>query len=142
MEARRVVVILTMMSRALTAALSLLAALDGARAWAYEAGITPLVSATIEASHLIEGGPGSLYSLYVTTTAAAGYLMTFNTTSVPPDGPVTPVECVVVPANSTVSISFGGPPDIYSRGIVAVFSSTGCFNKTASPTAFFKARVQ
>jgi hypothetical protein len=100
------------------------------------------VSAAVEAGHLIKAGPGNLYSLYVTTTTAAGYLMTFNAISVPPDGPVNPVECVTAPANGTVSISFGGPPDIYSRGIVAVFSSTGCFNKTASPTAFFKARAQ
>jgi hypothetical protein len=111
-------------------------------AWAYDAGITPVVSATAEAGHLIKGAAGNLYSLYVTTGATAGYVMTFNANAVPADGSVTPVECVVAPANSTISISFNGPPDIYSLGIVAVFSSTGCFTKTASPTAFFKARAQ
>ena len=112
------------------------------RAWAYEAGIVPTVSAAAEASHLIKAAPGNLYSLYVTTGATAGYVMTFNAATVPPDGVVTPIECVAAPADSTVSISFDGPPDIYSVGIVAVFSSTGCFTKMASPTAFFKARAQ
>jgi hypothetical protein len=112
------------------------------RAWAYQPGIVPIVSAVAESSHLIKAAPGALYSLYVTTGATAGYVMTFNADTVPPDGTVTPVECVVAPADSTVSISFDGPPDIYSIGIVAVFSSTGCFTKTASPTAFFKARAQ
>ena len=111
-------------------------------AWAFEPGITPVVSAAVEASHLIKAASGHLYSLYVTTGVTAGYLMTFNANAVPADGGVTPVECVMAPANSTISISFNGPPDIYSLGIVAVFSSTGCFIKTASPTAFFKARAQ
>jgi hypothetical protein len=109
---------------------------------AYEPGIVPVVSTVAEASHLIKAAPGNLYSLYVTTAATAGYLMTFNADAAPADGAVTPVECVLAPANSTISISFDGPPDIYSTGIVAVFSATGCFLKTASPTAFFKARAQ
>jgi hypothetical protein len=124
------------------AALCFLTVLGAEAAWAYEAGITPVVSAVPEASHLIKAASGNLYSLYVTTGTVPGYLMTFNSTSVPPDGPVTPVECVAAPANGTVSISFSGPPDIYSLGIVAVFSSTGCFTKTASVTAYFKARAQ
>ncbi len=112
------------------------------RADAYEAGITPVVSAAPESGRLIKAAPGNLYSVYVTTGAAAGYLMTFNAKAPPADGPVTPIECVVAPANNTVSITFHGPPDIYSIGIVAAFSSTGCFTKTSSPTAFFKARAQ
>jgi hypothetical protein len=124
----------------LAGALALL--LQAQSGWAFEAGITPVVSPAAEASRLIKAGPGNLYSLYVTTGATAGFVMTFNATSVPADGAVIPVECVVAPVNSTISISFAGPPDIYSRGIVAVFSTTGCFTKTASATAFFKARAQ
>ncbi|MGH7059016.1 MAG: hypothetical protein ACREFH_01415 [Stellaceae bacterium] len=110
--------------------------------WAFEPGIAPVVSSAVEASRLIKSGPGNLYSLYVTTGSTAGFVMTFNAAAAPADGPVTPVECVVAPINSTISINFSGPPDIYTRGIVAVFSTTGCFTKTASPTAFFKARAQ
>jgi hypothetical protein len=129
--------------RTVNAVACILACAAGAPcAWAYEPGITPVVSATAESSHLIKAAPGNLYSLYVTTGASAGYVMTFNANTAPADGAVSPVECVVAPANSTISISFAGPPDIYSLGMVAVFSSTGCFTKTASPTAFFKARAQ
>lgn len=107
------------------------------------AGITPVVSAAAEGSHVLKSGAGNLYSLYVSTGAAAGYLMTFNATSAPADGAVTPVECIAVPANSTASAFNGsGPPDAYSTGITAVFSTTGCFTKTVSATAFFKGRVQ
>ncbi len=109
---------------------------------AYEPGIAPVVSAMPESSHLIKAAPGNLYSLYATTGATAGYVMTFNATTAPADGAVNPIECVTAPANSTISITFDGPPDIYSVGIVVVFSSTGCFTKTASATAFFKARAQ
>ncbi|MGH7114716.1 MAG: hypothetical protein ACREE9_09500 [Stellaceae bacterium] len=131
------------MMRTVNALACLLACAAGApRAWAYEPGIVPVVSAAAEASQLIKAAPGNLYSLYVTTGASAGYVMTFNADVVPADGVVTPVECVAAPADSTISINFDGPPDIYSIGIVAVFSTTGCFTKTASPTAFFKARAQ
>jgi hypothetical protein len=69
--------------------------------------------------------------------------MTFNAISVPVDGTVAPVYCIPVPASSAVSISFSGaPPDAYSTGIVAVFSTTGPFTKTSSTTAFFTWRVQ
>jgi len=105
--------------------------------------ITPGSSAALEASHVLKASAGNLYSVYVVTGATAGFLMTFNATSAPADGAVTPVECIPVPANSVVSISFSGaPPDFYSTGIVAVFSTTGPFTKTSSATAFFKWRVQ
>lgn len=106
-------------------------------------GITPIESTAAESNHILKGSAGTLYSLYVTTGATAGFIMTFNATTAPADGAVTPVECAVAPANTSTSISFGsGPPDSYSTGITAVFSSTGCFTKTASATAFFKGRVQ
>jgi hypothetical protein len=106
------------------------------------AGIVPVVSASAEGSHVFCAAACNLWSIYVTAGASAGFLMTFNATSAPADGAVTPVECVQVAANSTVALSFGsGPPDRYSTGATAVFSTTGCFNKTVSATAFFKART-
>jgi hypothetical protein len=105
--------------------------------------ITPGSSSALEASHVLKASAGNLYSLYVLTTSVAGYLMTFNATSVPADGAVTPVECIQIPANGAAAISWdGAPPDNYSTGIVAIFSTTGPFTKTASATAFFKWRVQ
>lgn len=104
--------------------------------------ITPGSSSTTEGSHVLKSSAGNLYALYVVTGATAGYLMTFNATTVPANGAVTPVECIPVPANSIGSIDFGVLPDTYSTGIVAVFSSTGPFTKTLSATAFFKWRVE
>lgn len=105
--------------------------------------ITPGASASLEAGHVLKASAGNLYSLYVMTTSVAGFLMTFNATSIPANGAVNPVECIQIPAGSAAAISFdGAPPDYYSTGIVAVFSSTGPFTKTASATAFFKWRVE
>jgi len=104
---------------------------------------TPVVSAAAEGSHVLKGSPGALYGLYVTSGASAGFVMTFNATSAPADGAVTPINCVSVPANSSVSLWWGPqPPEFYSTGVVAVFSTTGCFTKTISATAFFHALVQ
>lgn len=104
--------------------------------------IVPVVSPSAEGSRVFCAAACNLWSIYITTGASAGFLMTFNATSAPAEGAVTPIECVQVAANSTVALSFGsGPPDRYSTGATAVFSTTGCFNKTISATAFFKART-
>lgn len=106
------------------------------------AAISPVVSPSAEGSRVFCSAACNLWSIYITTGASAGFLMTFNATSAPAEGAVTPVECVQVAANSTVALSFGpGPPDRYSIGATAVFSTTGCFNKTISATAYFKART-
>lgn len=104
--------------------------------------ISAVVSSAAEGSRVFCSGKCFLRSLYVTSGAVAGYLMTFNATSAPGDGAVTPRECVAVPANTTVGIDFGETMEDYNVGLTAVFSTTGCFTKTASATAFFKGRKQ
>lgn len=108
-------------------------------------------SGAAEASHVFCDGTGAspvhkapcfLRSIYVTTGGTAGYLMIFNATSAPADGAVTPTECVVAPANTTTSFDFGDTSEQYVTGLTAVFSSTGCFTKTASSTAFFRGSAQ
>lgn len=105
-------------------------------------GIAPVVSGSAESSHVLKASPGNLYGVAVTSGAVAGYLLVFDATSAPVDGAVTPKACVVVPANSTVGLSYGDIPSVYATGITAVFSSTGCFTKTASATAYFAGRTQ
>lgn len=113
--------------------------------------INSVVSAAAEGSHVfcdatgtppVRKAPCSLRSLYVTTGAVAGYLMVFNAVSAPADGAVTPQVCVYVPALMTVSYDFGETAEAYATGLTAVFSTTGCFTKTVSATAFFSARFQ
>jgi hypothetical protein len=104
---------------------------------------TPVVSSAVEGSRILKASRGTLYAIYATVGNAAGFLMTFNSTTVPADGAVTPINCVPVAANSAVGLNFAPqPPEYYSTGIVAVFSTTGCFTKTISPIAFFHALVQ
>jgi hypothetical protein len=99
--------------------------------------ITPGASSALETGHVLKASAGNLYSLYVMTTSVAGFLMTFNAISVPADGPVTPVECIPVGPNSIVAVGVdGSPPDHYSAGIVAVFSTTGPFVKTTTVSGY------
>jgi len=105
--------------------------------------ITPVVSTAAESGHVLKTASGNLWGVTVTTAATPGYLMTFNAVAVPGDGAVTPINCVAVAANTTVSISFaGGPAEAFSTGISVAFSSTGCATKTASATAWFTGLVQ
>ena len=103
---------------------------------------TPVKSATWESAHVFKSAGGQLTSAYV-VSSVAGYLMVFDSATVPPDGAVSPAECIPVPPNVASGISFSGlPPEAYANGISAVFSTTGCFTKTSSPTAFFHGAVQ
>jgi hypothetical protein len=104
---------------------------------------TPVVSAVAEGGHVLKASPGCLISVYVTNPGAAGFLMVFNSATVPADGAVTPRECVPVGAASYQYINFAPqPPEWYSTGISAAVSTTGCFTKTISSGAFFHAFVQ
>lgn len=122
-------------------------------AWGQSVETVPsLFSGAAESNHVFCDATGTanvshkapcvLRSLYVTTGAVAGYLMIFNAVSAPVDGAVLPTACVIAPANNTVSLDFGGTGDLYKTGLTAVFSTTGCFTKTASATAFFSGRPQ
>jgi hypothetical protein len=103
---------------------------------------SPIVSTAAESSHVLKAAPGQLTSAYV-VSSVTGYLLLLNSASTPPDGAVTPLECIPVSANVAAGIAFSGlPPETYSIGITAVFSTTGCFTKTASATAFFHGAVQ
>jgi hypothetical protein len=114
-------------------------------ATATDPGTTIVKSAALESNHVLKSSAGNLYSVYVTTGATAGWLLTYNGTAAPTAGgaAIAPVDCILAPANSTVGISMGGdPPDPYATGIVAIFSSSGCLTNTASATAYFKGRVK
>lgn len=104
-------------------------------------GITPVVSSAAEANHVLKATPGNLYGLSVTTGATAGYVLLFNATSAPADGAVTPLFCYAIPASSSIGVTFDIPA-AFATGITASFSSTGCFTKTASATAFFAGSVK
>ncbi len=104
-------------------------------------GIAPVRSTSAESAKVFKSSAGNLYAYQVTTGASAGYVLLFNATSAPIDGAVTPVKCVSVAANSTVGVSMN-PPEYFSTGITAVFSTTGCFTKTASATAMFSGDVK
>jgi hypothetical protein len=108
-------------------------------------GMANQASGSAESSKVLKASAGNLYSLTVTIGVTSGYLMIFNATSAPVDGAVTPVYCLPVASNGTngsAAISWGNFPLVASTGITAVFSTTGCFSKTASATASFFGQIQ
>jgi hypothetical protein len=92
------------------------------------------VTTTAVASSLTAGGFHFLLALDVVSGASAGYVMVFNTASAPADGAVTPQYCYAMAANSTLTLGQVLLPTI--GNVTIVFSTTGCFTKTASATAF------
>lgn len=94
------------------------------------------------ASSVSKGAPSNVYSWHGVAGASAGFFQVFNATSAPADGAVTPLECYPVAANGGVVVSNGPIAVNFSTGFTLVFSTTGCFTKTASATAFMSYRAK
>lgn len=104
--------------------------------------LTPASTATAVSNQVLKASAGTLYGGSVTATVA-GYLLIFNAAALPANGTVSPVKCVTVPANQTVGFSAdAGTAWTFSTGITLGFSTTGCYNLTASSTAFFTGQFQ
>lgn len=100
------------------------------------AGVAVNATSVAAGSLIVKASPGNLYGYNVTSAASAGYVMIFNSATVPADGTVTPARCIPLAANTGLEVDLRGQPTFFSAGIVIVFSTTGCFTKTISATAF------
>lgn len=100
------------------------------------------VSGSLASNAVLKSGAGNLYGLQVTSATPAGFVMIFDATAAPADGAVAPRYCQVIASNSTVNMDFQTMPSAFLVGITAVFSTTGCFFKAASATAFFSGMVK
>lgn len=107
------------------------------------AGACPTTTSTaaVAGSLILKASAGNLYGYNVVAGASAGYLMLFNSTTVPADGAVTPLKCIPIAANAGIDRSFDIPRR-FGTGIVLVFSTTGPFTKTVSNTAFLSGDFQ
>jgi hypothetical protein len=104
--------------------------------------IVSVQSATTEGSHVLKASAGLLNGFSATSGATAGYVLLIDSATVPADGAVTPKFCYALPAGQTTGASWISYPAPFNNGIVIVFSTTGCFTKTASATSFFAAQIQ
>jgi hypothetical protein len=104
--------------------------------------ITSVQSSAVESSHILKASSGLLNGFSATSGATAGYVLLIDSASVPADGAVTPKFCYSLPATQTTGASWISYPAPFSSGIVIVFSTSGCFTKAASATAFFSAQIQ
>jgi hypothetical protein len=105
--------------------------------------LTAVSSAVPESSHVLKAASGNLYGFSVIAGASAGYVLVLDTATVPADGPVAPKKCYPLPATGVLAASWQpGPPVAFVNGITVVFSSSGCFSKTAQTAAFISGEVQ
>lgn len=104
------------------------------------------VSTPTAASSLSVSGSHTLLGLTI-TAPSSGYAMAFDATSAPADGTVSPPGCWYIPppisVGQSATISMANTPTGVqtTNGITVVFSTTGCFTKTAAP-AFISMNYQ
>ncbi len=106
------------------------------------AGTTLTATSAVASALVAKASAGNLYGINVVSGASAGFVMVFNATAAPADGAVTPLKCMPLAANTGIDMNFRDQPSYFSTGITVVFSTTGCFTKTASATAFISADVK
>ena len=105
-------------------------------------GTVPNATTAVSSALVGKASPGTLYGVNVTAGATAGFVMVFNATSAPADGAVTPSRCIPLAANTGIELNYRSIPVYFGTGITVVFSSTGCFTKTTSATAFISVDVK
>ena len=105
-------------------------------------GTLPNASTAVSGAVVGKASAGALYGVNVTAGATAGFVMVFNATSAPADGAVTPSRCIPLAANTGIELNYRSIPVYFGTGITVVFSSTGCFTKTTSATAFISVDVK
>lgn len=108
----------------------------GAPSAAASVGVAPTVTAAVNSAVVGKASAGNLYGFNVVAGASAGFVLVFNAISAPADGAVTPVKCLPLAANAGLDQNYRSLPVAFTTGITVVFSTTGCFSKTASATAF------
>ena len=86
-------------------------------------------------SLIVKASAGNLYGYNIVSGASAGYVMIFDSATVPADGTVTPKLCLAIAANASIQAD-RDVPIRFTSGIAMVFSTTGPFTKTISATAF------
>ncbi len=126
------------MTRFLLAAVAACLALPAAAQSVSKTRANPVASSGV----VLRTGTTNLAGLNVVTGGTAGYVMLFDAATVPADGAVTPLRCMPVAANTGIDVNFRAAPLRFDVGAVVVFSSTGCFTKTASATAFLAGDIQ
>ena len=102
------------------------------------AALTP--SANSASSFVMKALAGGVDFFQVNTGATAGYVMLHDAAAAPSNGAVTPLLCIQVAANSTVSVGLD-PPLKVTTGAVLTFSTTGPTTLTLSATAWFSGRM-
>ena len=95
-------------------------------------------TATAAGSLILKASAGNLYGFSLTSSGStSGYVLVFDSATVPSDGTVTPRFCYYLSAPNSVSDSWLTYPVPFVNGIVIVFSTTGCYSKTISNTSIF-----
>lgn len=108
--------------------------------------VLPAHSTAVENNHIFKATGGRLYKLAASNaTSTAGFIMVFDSSTVPSTGTVAPVLCRALPANGTATIDFmPTPAALFASGIVAVASSGASCTvyTTGTITAWFDAILQ
>ncbi len=106
-------------------------------------------STAAEASHIVCAAACNIFDVTVTTGAAAGFFIVWNDTTAPANGAIAGgggatawSKCIQVAANSSTALNYTLLPLRMSTGAVLLYSTTGCYNFTASATASFDWRVK
>lgn len=97
---------------------------------------TSTETAAAASGFLAKAGAGNLYAVECSNDTTAGYLMVFDSATLPANGVVTPKKIYVMAANSSLRVAFN-PPIRMTNGIAVRYSTTGNYNLTALGTNIF-----
>jgi hypothetical protein len=101
----------------------------------------PRPAAGVSSGVVLKAGTAIVSGLNVVSAATAGYALLLDSATIPADGAVLPVFCLPVATNTGISTRFTTPLYL-QNGATLLFSSTGCFTKTAVAASFLSGDIQ
>lgn len=104
------------------------------------AGITPILSITLEASRVLKAGAGNIYKIQGYSTTA-GYIQIFNSTTLPADATAPYLQPLKIAADANFFIDFGDIPSVMSTGITVCFSTTAATKTIGGAVCWFAGYV-
>lgn len=99
------------------------------------------LATTSASSSVIRAGAGALLG-FTGYSSVSGYWLIFDAAAEPANGAVTPLDCFPYTGGEKFAVDYRVSPISVTTGLTVAFSTTGCFTKTGSATAYISAKVR
>lgn len=103
----------------------------------------PPITTPVAGSNVLIDHSANIVAVNVVSGASAGYLIVVDSSTIPADGTVKPIQCMPIAITTGVAMNFRSDPITVGYGAAVMFSTgASCFALVKSATAFIAVEVR